>query len=280
MEIVTLNTTDHQLDGLIYQQLSTPTTLIHVITYDQLHAHLKLVLSKASEALQPGVHGNQVGEGGTLHQLIQSQPDLRFTINGTYNHYRKGFYPWHHDDYAVGDPVGLVKIREHLYNDNPHQECNGYLQRLPDKTWVIADEPNMSGKYILSSRPLLIHNREPIMLPLHEMEPLEVGSVNPPSFLNHGLQHHARTAVGSRGTELVFLIAESQETEGSTGLTLPELQEVGTHLRLDSLLNLDGGGSSRFWLRTEEDKYLMNSTASEDENRVLGNILMLFSTNS
>jgi hypothetical protein len=278
MDITLRHQVDSSLDGLTYQQLETPTSAIHVIRYDQQLQHLKLILSKTSEALQPSTPGNHVGDGGTLQQLTETQPDLRFAINGTYNHYRKNFYPWHHDDYLVGDPVGLVKIREHVYNDNPHLVHNGYLQRLPDKAWMISDEANMSGKYVLSSRPLLIHDSSTVDLPFHEMEAVAEGTVNPPSYLNHGLQRHARTAVGSAGSDLVFVIAESQETATSQGLTLPELQQVGEYLKLSSMLNLDGGGSSRFWLKTEEGNILRNHTAPEDESRILGNMLMLFTT--
>jgi len=278
MDITPLKNQDSLLDGLTYQQLSTPTSIIHVIRYDQHLRHLKLILSKTSEALQPATSGNHVGDGGTFQQLTETQPDLRFAINGTYNHYRKNFYSWHHDDYLVGDPVGLVKIREHVYNDNPHLKNNGYLQRLPDKTWVISDEVNMTGKYVLSSRPLLIHDSGTVDLPFYEMEAVAVGMVNPPSFLNHGLQRHARTAVGSAGNNLLFIIAESQETPTSQGLTLPELQQVGEYLKLDSMLNLDGGGSSRFWLKTEDGDILRNRIAPEDEDRILGNMLMLFTT--
>jgi hypothetical protein len=279
MDITLRHQADSSLDGLTYQQLGTPTSIIHVIRYDQQLTHLKLVLSKTSEALQPDVPGNHVGDGGTFHELIGSQPDLRFAINGTYNHYRKNFYSWHHDDYLVGDPVGLVKIREHVYNDNPHLEYNGYLQRRLDKSWVISDEANMSGKYVLSSRPLLIHDSSTVDLPFHEMEAVAEGTVNPPSYLNHGLQRHARTAVGTVGSVLMFIVAESQETATSQGLTLPELQQVGEYLKLSSMLNLDGGGSSRFWLKTEGGDIIRNRTAPDDEDRILGNMLMLFTTN-
>jgi hypothetical protein len=279
MRIETVFEKDTELDGLIYQVLTTEYSHVHVIEYNQKLQHVKLILSKASEALKPRIKNNHMGEGGTFSDIVSTQPDLLFAVNGTYNHYRKDFYPWHHNNYLIGDPVGLVKIRDNYYNDNPHPHHNGYLQRRLDKTWEIADTPLMENKYILSSRPLLIHNFETIQLPLEEMNPAPINTITAPSFINHGLQQHARTAVGVKGDNLVFIIAESEETEISKGLTLPELQKVGEHLKLESLLNLDGGGSSRFHLRQESTtKSFYNKTSAEDENRVLGNTLMLFST--
>lgn len=270
------------LDGLTYQKFdaifSSTQCRVHVITYDQKLTHLKLILSKTSEALEPNSRDNHTGEGGTLEDLVHTQPDLRFAVNGTYNHYRKEYYQWHHNDYRVGDPAGFVKIRDHLYDDNPHKAYNGYLQRTLNKTWEITDSPDITSKYILSSRPLLIHNGENIVLPLAEMEPAPPNTVTPPSFLHHGLQHHARTAIGVKGDNLLFVIAESEETETSKGVTLPQLQELGSHHGLESFLNLDGGGSSRFWLKDEGGDFVQSLTAPDDENRILGNMLMLFST--
>jgi hypothetical protein len=276
---------DNKLDGLQYQQIEVETSpqessIVHVIEYDQKLVHLKLIASKASEALKPDQVNNHQGEGGTLDELIASQTDLRLAVNGTYSHYRKNFYDWQHDNYHVGDPVGTVKIRQHLYDDTVYPELNGYLERNQDKVWSITTKPDLKSKYILNSRPLLIDQGKFLTLPEEEMAPVPTGTINPPSFLGHGLQQHARTAVGSKkNANLVFVIAEGEGAGHSKGLTLIDLQEIGLYLDLDAMLNLDGGGSSRFWLKTEENLVLENATASEDADRVLGNVLMLFSTN-
>lgn len=264
--------------GLNYQLITTEYSNVHVIVYDQNNLQLKLILSKSSEALHPHTNDNHKGEGGVFSDIVLSQPDIIFAVNGTYNHYRKNYYPWHHNEYLVGDPVGLVKIREHVYNDNPHLTYNGYLQRGANKTWEISDTPNMESKYILSSRPLLIHRSHSVELPLDEMKPPLANTITAPSFINHGLQHHARTAVGIKKNKIFFIIAESEETEHSKGITLPELQTLGEHLHLESLLNLDGGGSSRFYLARSNNAPLQNKTSVEDEHRIIGNTLMIFNT--
>lgn len=282
MNIKQTNTVDTGLDGLRYAsfllELEGASSVVHAITYPQQYEHLELIASKSSEALAPGAVGNHVGEGGTFKQLVQSQADLRFIVNGTYNHYRKGYYKWHHDKYSVGDPVGFVKIRGNTYHDLAYDNLNGYLLRGESNRWSIATLPAMNSKYILSSRPLLLIDKQEVSLPLEEVTPVAEGMVNPPSFLGHGLQNHARTAVGaSQSDELVFIIAEGEGAGDSAGVSLPALQSFGKHLGLSSLLNLDGGGSSRFWLKCEDGSTIESTVAKEDEDRILGHSLMLFS---
>lgn len=282
MKIEQTNTINTGLDGLRYAsftiEVEGKSSVIHVITYPQYHEHLNLIASKSSEALSPGVAGNHIGEGGTFEQLVQCQPDLRFIINGTYNHYRKSYYQWHNDNYAIGDPVGLVKIRDKTYHDLAYNSLNGYLSRGESNHWTITDAPAMESKYILSSRPLLITDSKEVALPLEEVSPMPAGAVNPPSFLGHALQNHARTAVGaSQDGELVFIVAEGEGAGSSAGISLLALQAFGKHFGLSTLLNLDGGGSSRFWLRCEDGSTIESAVAEKDESRILGHSLMLFS---
>lgn len=284
MRIKQMKAMDEGLDGLHYAEFlveeNDQTSTLHVITYPQQHEHLKLIASKSSEALAPNQQGNHIGEGGTFDELVQSQSDLRFIINGTYNHYRKSFYEWQHGSYEVGDPVGYVKIRDNIYADMAYETLNGYLLLGDDGNWGISDARPDESKYVLSSRPLLILDAVQLPLPLEEVIPVAEGVVNPPSFLGHGLQNHARTAVGvSQSGELVFIVAEGEGAGSNAGITLPQLQEFGSYLQLQSLLNLDGGGSSRFWLQAEDGSILENEVADEDRSRILGHTLMMFSAN-
>lgn len=282
MQIRQIEVINNGLDGLRYAKfladVNDQSSTLHVISYPQHYEHLKLITSKSSEALAPNQKGNHVGEGGTFEELVQSQPDLRFIVNGTYNHYRKRFYEWQHDSYEVGDPVGYVKIRDYIYSDVMYETLNGYLVQNDDG-WKILDTRPSESKYVLSSRPLLIHGGTQLSLPIEEVTPVAEGVVNPPSFLGHGLQNHARTAVGaSQSDELIFIVAEGEGAGKSAGISLPQLQEFGSYLGLTTLLNLDGGGSSRFWLKAEDGTIFENRVADEDRNRVLGHTLMMFSS--
>lgn len=238
-----------------------------------------LLLSKVSEAVLPNTVGNHIGEGATMDKFLEKQTGVKFIINGGYNHYRKNFYEWNHDKFNVGDPVGLVKIRDHYFEDVLDIESFGFFVQKDKKLpWEILKYENLnkSDKYILGCTPLLIYNKEKTELNLEKMQPMPPGKVNPPSILGHGLQHHPRTLVGIKENNLFFMLVEGDETLG--GATLPEMQQVGLKLGLDSLLNLDGGGSSQFRI-FENNNYLSNYVAPEDKNRILGNVIVLFDKN-
>lgn len=234
-----------------------------------------LLISKASEALQPDTEGNQVGEGGTIDELFEAHQDALLVVNGGFNHYRHNFYAWPHQNYQVGDPASIVKIRSHTYLDNVHPEnVYGFLtQTAKRQPWRIATYPELDGneKYFLGSVPLLIHNTTPLALPPAPAT-FPPGEITPPSVLTHSGENHPRTAVGvSNDGSLVFVLVEEP------GCTLQELQHIGVDLGLESFLNLDGGGSSQFRARIGRG-YVGNKVAPADQNRVLGHVLMLFAS--
>lgn len=235
-----------------------------------------LLLSKVSEAILPETIGNHIGEGSSIDKFLEKQKNVKFIINGGFNHYRKDFYEWKNKNYNVGDPVGLVKIREHYFEDVLDIEDYGFfIQDKKGMPWEIVRHENLSKneKYILGCTPLLIYNNKAVDLPINKMNPMPKGKINPPSILGHGLQNHPRTAVGIKDNNLFFIIVEGNNSEG--GCTLPELQEIGLKMGLNAFLNLDGGGSSQFRL-LDNGNWISNKIDEEDKNRVLGNVIALF----
>ena len=234
-----------------------------------------LLISKVSEAILPNTVGNHVGEGASMDVFLQLQKNVRFIINGGFSHYRKDFYDWSHDTFHVGDPVGVVKIRQHLFEDVADPTHYGFFvqedKRLP---WSIVSHTdlNKNHKYILGCTPLLIRNTQTCDLDACVMEPMKHGVVNPPSYLGHGKQRHPRTAVGIRNDTLVFVVVEGIN---ESGCTLEELQHVGVQLGLEQFLNLDGGGSSqfRYW---DGHQWMGNAVDDKDQHRVLGHVLVVF----
>lgn len=250
---------------------------INIIKYKQnINQNLTLLLSKVSEAVNPNQPNNQIGEGSTMDDYLKFQDGVRFIINGGFSHYRKNFYDWSHQDYNIGDPVGLVKIRQHLFNDYVEFENYGFLvQKDKGDLWLIKKNINIeeSYKYILGCTPLLIFNKEKLLLSLDKMKPMEKGKINPPSVLGHGLQNHPRTAVGEKNGCLYFItVSQNDKYEGCT---LLDLQEIGINLELEFFLNLDGGGSSQYRLM-EQNKIIKNFIKQEDECRILGHLLVIF----
>lgn len=238
-----------------------------------------LLLSKVSEAILPNTVGNHIGEGSTMNTFLEKQQGVKFIINGGFNHYRKNFYEWTHEKFNIGDPVGLVKIREHYFEDILDIEHYGFfIQEAKNMPWKIVQYEDISKneKYILGCTPLLLYKGKKIDLPIEKMQPMPIGKINPPSVLGHGLECHPRTAVGIKDNSLVFIVVEGTDNEG--GCTLSKLQEVGYKLGLNAFLNLDGGGSSQFRL-FEKDHWIGNNISAEDMNRVLGNVIVLFQGN-
>lgn len=258
----------------IHKKINNQDITIHITLLDQnTNSHLTLLLSKVSEAILPNIQGNHIGEGTYMSEYLKYQKGVRFIINGGFNHYRKNFYNWSHQNYEVGDPVGLVKIREHYFEDYVDLQYYGFLtQENKGDVWTIKkpSEITRQEKYILGCTPLLLYKREKIELPLSLMAPLEPNKINPPSILAHGLQLHPRTAVGIKNKTLYFFVIEAP------GCTLLDLQNLGVDLGLDELLNLDGGGSSQFRIIQNDKIIIQNKVDEEDSKRVLGHVLVLF----
>ena len=258
-----------------------PNKTVWIIRFDNFFTpNFTLLISKISEALLPNTIGNHIGEGGTFEHFLKEQKNVRFIINGGFNHYRKNFYNWPHQNFNIGDPVGVAKIREHYYEDFLELEDYGFfVQENKNMPWKIIkfNELDKNSKYILSCTPLLIYQGNALSLPYDKMIPLSKNMINPPSFLGHGMESHQRTAVGIKNNELYFILVECNSIENEDGCTLLELQSIGLKLELDSFLNLDGGGSSQFRLWNPGTKsWITNSVAEKDKNRILGHAIVLF----
>lgn len=250
----------------------------HITIYHpHANPNLTLLISKVSEAIMPNAYNNHIGEGATLDEFILKQKGIRFIINGGFSHYRKHFYNWPHQEFNIGDPVGIVKIREHIFQDYINLKHYGFfIQKTKESIWSIhnKDHLNLQDKYILGCTPLLIFNQQSLNIPTSLMFPVPENTINPPSVLGHGLQNHPRTAVGLKNNNIYFITIEGNNSQ-YIGCNLLDLQNFGQFLELDSLLNLDGGGSSQFKLLYNHN-YITNIIADEDKSRILGHVLVLF----
>lgn len=266
--------------GLFYEKkdflLDGRSQIVHVIKYCQkINNNLDFLISKMSEAIKPYDYLNHIGEGSNINLIFKEQKGIRFIINAGFNHYRKNFYEWKHQNYNIGDPVGVVKIREHKFIDYLILDNYGFLiQHNRQSDWNISHNiDNIDHKYILGCTPILIFDNNKSDLP--KMVPVEEDKINPPSYLGHGIQIHPRTAVGIKDNDLYFFVVENN-IEGSGGCTLEELQLIGMSINLDSMLNLDGGGSSQFQIIEDNGNVISNFISEEDKNRVLGHTLIIF----
>jgi hypothetical protein len=64
------------------------------------------------------------------------------------------------------------------------------------------------------------------------------------------LKRHPRTAVGfTANNRLIFFVTDGRQPLHSMGMTLPELAQAMKDLGCVEALNLDGGGSTTFWVK-------------------------------
>lgn len=245
----------------------------HLLSMPNYWHDKTLLLSKVSEALHPDMPDNHIGAGGTFNDILKVQSNILLLMSAGFNHYRKDFYDWPHANFNEGDPVGLVKIRQHVYADQLNPAAYGYfVQKNKKEPWEILRTINNANeyKYVLGCTPLLIFNNVPTDLTQIEDEPVEIGKINPPSYLGHKDQKHPRALVGIRGEELVFIVAEAP------GCTLQEMQKIALNENLEHALNLDGGGSAKFMLAKENGSWIKSNSPLEDENRILGHVFIVF----
>lgn len=255
--------------------------IVHFIELDQSllkEDKLTILLSKHSEAINSYGLNNQIGEGATLSEVIQKQQGIRLIINAGFNHYRHNFYNWPHNKFEIGDPVGIVKIREHYFEDVINSEHYGYfVQENKHSNWhIFKDKPEFNCKYILGCTPLLIFNKKAMIIP--NEHPLPENVINPPSYLGHGNQIHPRTAVAIKNSNIVFIVVENNEYDNG-GCTLSDLQNIGLKENFDAMLNLDGGGSTQFKFINEHNETISNFINNKDKNRILGHSLIVFDEN-
>ncbi len=268
-------------DGLNYEHLliefENRKNFAHLIKYNCYNnENLTLLISKLSEAIKPNSYNNHIGDGCNLDTLIKHQKGIRFVINAGFNHYRKKFYFWPHQNFNIGDPVCFVKIRNHVFNDFVDSFNNNYGTLCFDnKNFPVFYNGIFTDnfKYILTSSPYFIHNNKKIELP-KKMIPVDKGFINPPSYLGHGNEIHPRTAVGIKDNELYFIVVENNSS-GNGGCTLSELQNIGCSINLDCFLNLDGGGSTQFKIFMDNE-VITNYVLEEDRQRILGHAFIIF----
>lgn len=84
---------------------------------------------------------------------------------------------------------------------------------------------------------------------------------------------HPRTALGFNETHLFFVVVDGRRKDLSNGMTFVELADLMARIGCKEAMNLDGGGSSTFWLGGK----VMN-VPSDGRERGVANALVLVRT--
>ena len=82
---------------------------------------------------------------------------------------------------------------------------------------------------------------------------------------------HPRTAIGWNDMSFFLLVVDGRQDGLSIGMTFPELAEFMLKLGCSEAMNLDGGGSSTFWLGGK----IMNSPSDRRERRIANGLILL-----
>lgn len=139
-------------------------------------------------------------------------------------------------------------------------------QLFPDSTGIAA----FAKEDVMVAGPLLLQNgREE-------------------SFYNesHVMGKHPRSVIAVKGGKVYFIVVDGRDAERAIGVTIPELAHMMRVLKMDSALNLDGGGSSTLWVRPQIQYYndgtpvcpcngILNEPSGGDERAVSNSILAL-----
>jgi exopolysaccharide biosynthesis protein len=79
-----------------------------------------------------------------------------------------------------------------------------------------------------------------------------------------------RTAIGWNKDSIYLVVVDGRQRSLSVGMSLPELADYMAHLGCEEAMNLDGGGSTTFWIYGS-----VQNSPSEGKERPAANALLL-----
>jgi hypothetical protein len=146
---------------------------------------------------------------------------------------------------------------------NGFAKTNGAPLKVGDILELSTDiSPNLgSARVAIGGGPLLIKNGKAEPWPLR-------------SASNPYQPRHPRTALGFDARHLFFVVVDGRQANLSIGMSMVELVELLQKLGCTEAMNLDGGGSSTFWLNGK----VMNSP-SDWRERAVANALIVVEKN-
>ena len=129
-----------------------------------------------------------------------------------------------------------------------------------DKKSIVIDackageEAAYAAKYdnILASGPVLIDEGKSVDHEAYTKNMVDTAGGKPVGAFYTYTQRHPRTAIGTDKKGNVYLIVVDGRSKGNAeGVTIAELTKVCEWLGLRDAMNLDGGGSSSMWSKSE-----------------------------
>ena len=213
--------------------------VIHVVKIDLGAPGLSFLVSPGEP-----VDGHEVRARYTSEFLAGF--DVQIAINGDF------FYPWWANsifDYYphLHDPTdinGLAASRGVVYSPTADDRPTLYLSR--DNT-ARFDAPDADIYNAISGLPMIVENGQ------------VTNKIMPGEYYD-GLHPRTAIALDRFGQTLMLFVIDGRQPNYSEGVQLEELALIGIEYGADSMINLDGGGSSTLVMEYQSGRpYILNS---------------------
>ena len=162
-----------------------------------------------------------------------------------------------------GDPVDITGLSvSDGQSYSPDQAGHAKLCLMPGRASITDGLCPDDARNVLAGDLIIARNGQPAT-----MAPQQV--VHP----------HTAAGVDAAGLTLWLIVVDGRQPDYSEGMTLPELAELALELGADTVLNLDGGGSSAMVVGEENGPRLLNApihTRIPMRERPVGNHLGVF----
>ncbi len=147
--------------------------------------------------------------------------------------------------------------RKNYFYQKPNPITDDFQQAPPTKK-LPSKRKKWKVTEAMGGGPVLVENYQKHITDKEELFS-QIAGINP------------RTAVGyTDKQELIFLVVDGRQ-EISEGVTFEELAEIFLGLGVKEAINLDGGGSSTFWVNGK----VMNSPSDKTGLRKVGSVLLV-----
>lgn len=101
---------------------------------------------------------------------------------------------------------------------------------------------------------------------------LQNGREVPLHSQSHVMENHPRSGIALKGNHAYFIVVDGRAPSRAVGVSIPQFAHLVRILKMDSALNLDGGGSSTLWVPQEG---ILNTPSSQGQERSVSNSIMV-----
>lgn len=237
------NKQEQLFQGVVYsrQVRSTPRNLmLHIVTIDLKAPGIKLLLTPGKQV------SDLKGSNAQTTSEFLKKYNLQLAINASYFHPFYEHHPW---DYypRQGDRVRV--LGQAISNGNSYSPAAAGWPILciseQQRAQIVQDTcPSGTLQAVAGAQILVEHGKSIIKEDTEKPKEL-----------------HPRTAVAidEKGEKLWLILVDGRQPFYSEGVTLAELKNIAMELGADSVLNLDGGGSTTLVMAGCCGSHLLNS---------------------